>query len=362
MQEFNRENPFYSKLLENRKLNKEGSWKDTRHFSLSLSGSGISYEPGDSLYVYPLNEETLVEELLKLLKLDLDYETEKKRFAEEVNLTRASNKLFKLIETKNTKFMASTLAEKYNGYNLASLLKDLKNEDKSLEISSNELVENSSKLQPRAYSIASSLKAHPEKVELCVARVEEEVNGQKVLGVCSNYLSERVPLNEPLVRIFIHTNDKFRLPEDSSKDIIMVGPGTGIAPFRAFIEERNILRKETKNVGRDWLFFGDQRKDYDFLYKEEFEIFEKDFGLKLSTAFSRDQEYKIYVQDKMKENSDEIYSWMKNGAYFYVCGDARKMAKDVDQALRDIYEEHGEDPETAIKNLKDTKRYSRDVY
>jgi sulfite reductase (NADPH) flavoprotein alpha-component len=362
MEDFNRENPFFSKLLENRRLNKEGSWKDTRHFSLCLSGSGIRYEPGDSLYVYPVNEASLVEELLQLVQLDLQEEVERKRFLEEVNISRASNKLFKLIESKNPQFSTQEMSEKYNGYNLASIIKDIKSQDPDLVISSNELVENSSKLQPRAYSIASSLKAHPERVELCVARVEEEINGQKILGLCSNYLAERVPLNEVVVKIFIHHNDKFRLPEDSSKDIIMIGPGTGIAPFRAFIEERNFQREQGQQVGRNWLFFGDQRREYDFLYKEEFEAYEKNSGLKLTTAFSRDQEYKIYVQNKMKENSDEIYSWMKNGAYFYVCGDAKKMAKDVDQALREIFEVHGENSEAAMKELKDSKRYCRDVY
>lgn len=363
MQKYNKENPYLTRLLENYCLNNKGSSKDTRHFNICLKGSGIEYLPGDALYVYPENEDGLVMKLLALLELKKSKETEFNRFKTEINITRASNKLFKLIETKtNSKFDAKQLAERFNGYSVAALLKVIKAEVNDLIITSDELAENSSMLQARAYSIASSLRAHPGEVHLCIARVEEEINGQKILGVCSNYLSNRVDLNKENLRIYVHHNDKFRLPTNPETPIIMVGPGTGIAPFRAFIEERNYLRNQGAKVGQDWLFFGDQRKDFDYIYSNELLSYETKYGLKISTAFSRDQEQKVYVQNKMLENSAEIFNWLENGAYFYVCGDARRMAKDVDQALKDIISQHGKDPESYIKALKDSQRYCRDVY
>ena len=362
-EKYNKENPFETKLLENYCLNSEGSSKDTRHFNICLKGSGISYQPGDALYVYPENEDSLVIKLLGLLELSSDKETEFSRFKKEVNITRASNKLFKLIEAKTeAKFEAKALAERFNGYSVPNLISELKNEEASLTITSDELAENSSKLLGRAYSIASSNRAHPDEVHLCIARVEEEINDQQVLGVCSNYLSNRVDLNKDPIRVYLHSNDKFRLPENPETPIIMVGPGTGIAPFRAFIEERNCQREAGEAVGQDWLFFGDQRKDFDYIYGNELDNYVEQHGLKVTTAFSRDQEEKVYVQHRMLEHGDEIFKLLEAGAYFYVCGDARRMAKDVDQALRDIAEKHGKDPDQYIKDLKDSMRYCRDVY
>lgn len=360
---YTKENPFRTFLTENYTLNKNGSSKDTRHFVISLKNSAINYEPGDALYVYPENDKQLVEELLKYLKLDLNQEEELKRFTKKINITRPSNKLFKLIEDKTKKELDSkALAERFLGYSTINVLKTLQEEKPELSFSSNEIAENSSMVQARAYSIASSLKKHPEEVHLCIARVDEEINEQKVLGLCSNFLSSRVGLNTDTIEVYLHSNQKFRLPEDSSKDIIMVGPGTGIAPFRAFIEERNYQRDQGSKVGKDWLFFGDQRAEYDFIYGDELKAYQEKYNLKITTAFSRDQAEKIYVQHRMKEEANEIYSALENGAYFYVCGDARRMAKDVDQALREIISENGRDPETYIQNLKETQRYSRDVY
>ena len=362
-QTYTKDQPLVTELLENKKLNKEGSAKDTRHFNISLKSSNMTYKPGDSLYVYPENEENLVNKLISLIKNDLKLLQEFNRFSKEVNITRPSNKLFKLLEEKSfNKLDSKELAERFLGYSTPALLELILKENPEIQLSTNEVAENSSKLQARAYSIASSLKAHPEEVHLCIARVEEEINDQKVLGVCSNFLSNRVELKQKNLRIYVHTNDKFRLPEDTSKDIIMVGPGTGIAPFRAFIEERNYQRNNGQQVGLDWLFFGDQRKDYDYLYCEELEAYKKTYGLKITTAFSRDQAEKVYVQHKMKEHSKEIFQMIENGAHFYICGDARRMAKDVDEALRVIIEEHGKDPGNYISKLKDEKRYSRDVY
>ena len=360
---YNKENPFKTFVSENFTLNKQGSSKDTRHFVISLKNSDINYQPGDALYVFPENDPILVEKLMKLIKLDLGLEEEFYRFKKKINITRPSNKLFKLIEEKTNKQLdAKVLAEKFLGYSTANLIKAIKIDHPNLEFSSNEIAENSSMVQARAYSIASSLLKHPQEVHLCIARVDEEINGQKILGLCSNYLSNRVELNTDSIEIYLHINPKFRLPEDCSKEIIMVGPGTGIAPFRAFIEERNWQRDQGFSVGKDWLFFGDQKAEYDFLYGEEFKFYQEKYNLKITTAFSRDQAEKIYVQHRMKEQSQEIFAALENGAYFYVCGDARRMAKDVDQALREIIAENGKDPETYIQNLKETQRYSRDVY
>ncbi len=363
-QTYSKENPYLTDLLVNKKLNKEGSQKDTRHFEISLKGSDIKYIPGDSLYVFPENEESLVNALLDNLTLVNSRDEEFKRFTSEVNITRASTKLFKLIESKlgtENEKDAKEIAAPYEGYNIPNIVKDVK-EKHGISFTTDEITENSSRLMARAYSIASSLSAHPEEVHLCIARVEEEINGQKILGVCSNFLSNRVELNAKNIRIYLHVNERFRLPEDSSTDIIMVGPGTGIAPFRAFIEERNIQRDKGQSVGKDWLFFGDQRAEFDFLYSEEFKEYETKYGLKVTTAFSRDQAEKIYVQTRMKEEAAEIWKMLESGAHFYVCGDARRMAKDVDATLREIATENGRDADEYMKALKDSGRYQRDIY
>jgi sulfite reductase (NADPH) flavoprotein alpha-component len=363
-QTYTKENPFLTDLLVNEKLNKEGSQKDTRHFEISLKGSDIEYIPGDSLYVFPENEEALVNQFLDSVELVKSREEEFERFTKEVNITRASTKLFKLIQSKSEKAAdidAKDLAAPYEGYNIPNIIKDAK-EKYGISFTTDEIAENSSKLMARAYSIASSLKAHPDEVHLCIARVDEEINGQKVLGVCSNFLSERVELNGKNIRVYLHVNERFRLPEKAETDIIMVGPGTGIAPFRAFIEERNYQRDNGENVGKDWLFFGDQRAAFDYLYGEEFTDYETKYGLKVTTAFSRDQEEKVYVQHRMLEHADEIFKMLEAGAHFYVCGDARRMAKDVDSALREIAQNNGKDADEYMKALKDQGRYQRDIY
>ena len=215
-------------------------------------------------------------------------------------------------------------------------------------------------MPPRLYSIASSLSAHPEEVHLTVAVVRYEGNGRARKGVCSSYLAERVGSTIPC---YLHPNKNFKLPEDSSTPIIMVGPGTGIAPFRAFIEER----KATAARGKNWLFFGDRSQSTDYLYQNEWETYQKDSILTdLDLAWSRDQDEKVYVQHKMLEKKEQLWSWLGEGAVFYVCGDASRMAKDVDQALRTIAQEEGsmseEDASAWVKNLQKEKRYLKDVY
>ncbi|NJM38249.1 MAG: hypothetical protein HC845_10540 [Akkermansiaceae bacterium] len=218
------------------------------------------------------------------------------------------------------------------------------------------------KLQPRLYSIASSPRAHPGEVHLCVGIVRYETFGRKRGGICSTFLADRVA-EDVRPRVFVHSNSAFRLPENGDTDVIMVGPGTGIAPFRAFLEDR----KATAAKGRNWLFFGNPHSATDFLYQEELSSFQANGALsRLDLAWSRDQKEKIYVQNLMVQNGAELWEWLKNGAAFYVCGDASRMAKDVDQALLKVAEEHGElSPDAAaafISQLKKEKRYLRDVY
>ena len=217
------------------------------------------------------------------------------------------------------------------------------------------------KLQPRLYSIASSPKAHPGEVHLTVAIVRYHSHYRDRGGVCSTFLADRADGLKP--GVFVHTNKAFRLPENTDTDVIMVGPGTGIAPFRAFLEER----QATEAKGKNWLFFGDQHVSSDFLYEKQLKEMQGNGTLtRLDTAFSRDQKEKIYVQTRMKESGAELWSWLQNGAYFYVCGDASRMAKDVDAALVEIAQEHGnmsgEQAEEYIKELRKEKRYCRDVY
>jgi sulfite reductase (NADPH) flavoprotein alpha-component len=215
-------------------------------------------------------------------------------------------------------------------------------------------------MPPRLYSISSSLSAHSEEVHLTVAVVRYEGNGRKRKGVCSSYLAERVGQYIPC---YLHPNKNYKLPEDSSTPIIMVGPGTGIAPFRAFIEDR----KSTGATGKNWLFFGDRSQKTDYLYGDEWESYQKDGILnELDLAWSRDQAEKVYVQHKMLEKGSQLWNWLNDGAVFYVCGDASRMAKDVDQALRTIAQEEGsmseEDAGAWVKALQKERRYLKDVY
>ncbi|HEY5792182.1 MAG TPA: sulfite reductase subunit alpha, partial [Chthoniobacterales bacterium] len=217
------------------------------------------------------------------------------------------------------------------------------------------------KLQPRLYSIASSPRAVGEEVHLTVAIVRYESHGRRREGVCSSFLADRAGGGK--VPVFVHSAKHFRVPENPETDVIMVGPGTGIAPFRAFLQER----KAAGAKGRNWLFFGDQRSSTDFLYEDEFKAYQAEGILtKFDTAFSRDQEYKIYVQHRMAEHAAELYAWLEGGAYFYVCGDANRMAKDVDVALHQAVQTAGGKTEEGAKEyvakLKTEKRYRRDVY
>jgi sulfite reductase (NADPH) flavoprotein alpha-component len=332
---FSKKNPFPARLKTNRRLNGEGSAKDTRHFEIVLEGSGLTYEVGDALGVFPANCPEFVQEILDAAGLD----------GEQAVLAPSGSE-------KPLRLALQTEFE----------LKPFVTQLPAAGVSAADLVGQLKKLQPRLYSISSSMKAHPGEVHLTVGVVRFEVGGRGRKGVCSTFLADRVAA-DTAVPVFIHASPSFKVPKDLAAPMIMVGPGTGIAPFRAFLEER----RATGATGRNWLFFGDQRSSTDYLYRDEMEAYLKDgFLTRLDTAFSRDQGDKVYVQNRMLEQAGELWSWLEAGGYFYVCGDAARMAKDVDAALHQVCETAGglgaEVAATYVKNLKTQKRYCRDVY
>lgn len=374
---YSRKNPFPARLLVNEKLNREGSEKETRHYEFSLAGSGLQYEVGDSMGIHPQNNPQLVQELLDALHFTGDEQVKNKE-GETFSIREGLLKRYEI--TQPSKQFLEAIVERFkNVSELGELmLPDRKKELEhylwgleiidfllgapSIRFTPDEFVGKLRKLQPRLYSIASSLKAFPEQVHFLVASVRYKSHGRKREGVASTYLADRIDGNTP-VPMFVHVAKGFRLPEETDKPIIMVGPGTGVAPFRAYLQERKAIGASGKN----WLFFGEQRSQSDYFYRDELESLQKDGVLtKLHTAFSRDQSYKVYVQHRLLENAKEVYAWLQEGAHFYVCGDAARMAKDVDVALHQIIEkEGGLSPESAaayIEVLRKEKRYKRDVY
>jgi sulfite reductase (NADPH) flavoprotein alpha-component len=367
-----KDNPFASELLVNR-LMTEGSDKETRHFELSLKDSGLEYLPGDSLGVVPTNCEEVVSDLLHAVGLNGDETitlSEESISLKDALMNRLACTVLSKIQIK--KFNEFAQSDKLNellqiankdslvDYMWGRELIDLFLEFPQTGMSAQDFVGLLRPMPPRLYSIASSLSAHSEEVHLTVAVVRYEGNGRKRKGVCSSYLAERVGQHIPC---YLHPNKNFKLPEDSSTPIIMVGPGTGIAPFRAFIEER----KSTGATGKNWLFFGDRSQKTDYLYGDEWESYQKDGILnEMDLAWSRDQAEKVYVQHKMLEKGTQLWKWLNDGAVFYVCGDASRMAKDVDQALRYIAQEEGlmsdEDAGAWVKGLQKERRYLKDVY
>lgn len=372
--DYGRHNPFPAPLLTNRLLTAEGSGKETRHFEFSLAGSGMTYEVGDALGVVPANCPKLVDEILRALNRDGEEavpvpdggETSlRTALLRHYEITKIPAPLLKEIAIRSAdKTLESLLApeakDALNNYLWGREIIDLLIEFPSAPFHPVDFVSHLRKLQPRLYSISSSLKAFPDQVHLTVAAVRFESFGRKRKGVCSTFLADRANGNVP---VFTQVSKGFRLPASGDTSIIMVGPGTGIAPFRAFLHDR----RASGAKGRNWLFFGDRKASTDFLYRDELEAMLADGHLTtLSTAFSRDQAEKIYVQHRMLENARELYAWLEDGAHFYVCGDASRMAKDVDAALHRVIEiaggkSHGDATEY-VRSLKSSKRYQRDVY
>ena len=374
---YSRRNPFSARLLVNRKLTGEGSEKDTRHYEISLQGSGLAYEAGDALGILPTNSPELVDEMLMALGYDGEEEVsspEGEKMPVRLALLREYQIRVPHLEFLNAmaehdaadqylkELINSEVRTELDKFLWGREIIDFLVESPGVKFAPEEFVSLLKKLQPRLYSIASSLKAHPEQVHLTVDTVRYDTHGRKRKGVCSNFLAERAGKDTP-VPVFIQISKHFRVPENGDLPIIMVGPGTGIAPFRAFLEER----KATGAKGGNWLFFGAQKSSCDFFYQEELEAYRSDGILtRFDTAFSRDQNHKIYVQNRMRENAQELWNWLEQGAHFYVCGDASRMAKDVDKALHEIVKSAGGRADEAageyIQKLKSDKRYQRDVY
>ncbi len=372
---YNKKNPFVTKIVSNRLLTSEKSSKETRHFEFSLEDSDLTYEAGDALNVIPQNCPELVANIITAIDCNGD---------EDLPINSELMTLFEALRTHfeiklPNKDLIQEFANRSGDQELNELLQsgdkskisdylwgrdtlDLLLQFPTIEISSTEFIALLKPLQHRAYSISSSGKMHPESVHLTIASVRYQSYNREHKGVCSTYLADLVNDNTD-VKIFFSPNTSFRVPEDDNLPIIMVGPGTGIAPFRAFLQERQFR----KAGGKNWLLFGDRNKATDYIYQDEIEAMQSS-GLisRLDLAFSRDQEEKIYVQDKMRENGAEMFSWLEDGGSFYVCGDANYMAKDVDKALHELIEKHGnKSTEQAIEyinKMKKEKRYVRDVY
>lgn len=373
--EYNRTNPFKAEVLENLNLNGRGSDRETRHIELSLEGSNLDYEPGDSLGVFPENHPRLVDELIAAMGWNADERVTVNKSGEQVSVYEALLHYFEI--TSVTKPVAQELAKLSPDSGLANLLAndaefrnvmnscdllDLVQDYNLKGIPAGEFVAVLRKIPARLYSIASSSKSFPDEVHLTVRTVRYEARGRERYGVCSVHLAERIETGDSLP-VYIQHNPNFKLPENPDAPIIMIGPGTGVAPFRSFLGER----EETGAEGKTWLFYGDQHFLTDFLYQTEWQRWLKDGVLtKMDVAFSRDTEHKVYVQHRMLENSKELYQWLQEGAVIYVCGDEKKMAHDVHGALATILEQEGgltsEQASEYLTRLQQEKRYQRDVY
>ena len=378
---YTKDNPLAAKLLENRVLNKDGSSKDVRHLVIDIAGSGLTYTVGDSLGVFATNRPQLVEEIIELLGATGNEPVTLPRMSAPVSLREALNSKLSLAEPskKILETLAAKTADPQEKAQLAELLApgaketlevflgqrefiDLLEEFPGAKLTPQEFVSHLKRLMPRLYSIASSPRAFPGQVHLTVAPVRYESNFRRRYGVCSTFLADRVTRRKTLIPVFV-AESHFGLPADPAKDVIMIGPGTGIAPFRAFVQER----VATGATGRNWLFFGDQHEATDYLYGGEWKRLLTEGKLaRVDLAFSRDQPKKIYVQDRMREAAAELWAWLKGGAHFDVCGDAHRMAKDVDAALHQIIAEQGGMEAAAaadyVKQMKKDQRYQRDVY
>ncbi|WP_281547256.1 assimilatory sulfite reductase (NADPH) flavoprotein subunit [Pseudoalteromonas sp. PAR1] len=370
--QYTKQNPFAAELSVVQKITGRDSTKDVRHVEISLEGSDITYTPGDSLGVYFLNDEALVDEVLTLTQIDasstvklgdeelsirdaliekLELTQSYPGFVEKYATATGNPELLKLVEDK------AAMREYIEPRQIFDIIRQ-----NPAQLEAQTLVDCLRKLQARLYSIASSQAEVEDEVHLTVGLVEFDAFGSEHLGGCSGYLARRAE-EGCKVKVFSEHNDNFRLPANDETPIIMVGPGTGIAPFRAFLQERDAREASGKN----WLFFGNPHFTQDFLYQVEIQGYLKSGLLtKVDVAFSRDQAEKVYVQDKLRKNSQEVFAWLEAGAHFYICGDANRMAKDVHQALVDIIKENsGKDDEQAeqyLKDLRSANRYQKDVY
>ena len=374
--QWTRQNPFPGKLTVNRRLSSDDSEKDTRHFEIDLTGWGLKFEPGDSVAVYPTNDPQLVDEIIRALgaKGDEPVPAAKttKPFREallrDYSVTQPTPKYLKAIAERAasapmlTELLHPNRKGDLENYLWGSEVVDFLLDHPSAKFKPEEFVGLLNKLQPRLYSVGSSLRTFPDQVHFIVDIIRYESHGRLRKGVATGFLAERA--NNVPVPVYPSSAKHFHMPDDPNTPLIMVGPGTGVAPFRAFLQDR----QGTGAKGKTWLFFGAQREKCDYAYKEDWEKFIRDGVLtRLDCAWSRDQAHKIYVQHKMLDNAAEIWKWLDgDGAQFFVCGDAKRMAKDVDAALRKIVQEQGgrsvEQANAYVEQLKTDKRYKRDVY
>jgi len=369
---YSRTNPFPAKVLKNINLNGAGSNKETRHIELSLKGSGFTYAPGDAAGIIPQNDPELADQILDVMGWDSKAAVQvndstftiREALISQFELTTLNKKIVQQAAnlTENGK-LAELAADdaRLKKYLYGRDVLDLVSEFGPWKATPQEFIGILRKMAPRLYSIASSLTAHPDEVHLTVGAVRYSTQGRVHKGACSVMFAERIKEGDT-VPLFVQPNKHFKLPA-KDKDIIMIGPGTGIAPFRSFIEERAV----TQATGKAWLFFGDQHEATDYLYRSELENYLKAGVLtRISTAFSRDTDKKVYVQHRMLESGKELFSWLEEGAHVYICGDKQNMARDVNEALLTIIEKEGamsrEDAESYLKRMSDEGRYQKDVY
>ncbi len=372
---YSKTQPYEAEILENINLNGRGSNKEVRHIELQFEDYGEDYEPGDCLVVIPENDEKLVEVLLDKLDWDAQTEIPINDKGDVLSLKDALQHHFEI--TKLTKPLLQKAAELFGnealaenvldqawvksyvyGRDLIDLIQDFKPENLAPEV----LYQFLRKLPPREYSIASSYEANPDEVHITVGAVRYQAHQRERQGVCSVQLAERM---EPgtSISVYLKKNPNFKFPFDETTPVIMIGPGTGVAPFRSYLQ----AREELDLSGQTWLFFGEQHFTTDFLYQTEWQDWLKEGVLsKLDLAFSRDTDEKVYVQHKIVEQSETFYEWLKNGASLYVCGDEQNMAKDVHKAIHQVLVKEGnmseEEAETYLTQMKKDKRYQRDVY
>ncbi len=372
-------NPFPARHLSNTRLSGAESTKDTRHHAIALAGSGMTYLPGDALGVHPVNDAELVDLILTRLGATGDEPipdragqpgTFRDALLHVYDITSPSRRLLEACVERGAVRYASMLEKGhedelkayFHSHNASHDVLDVLDEAPACAFTPEECIGVLRKFQPRLYSIASSLKAHPDEAHLLVVAVTYLVRGRERRGICSTFINSRWPVGETAGVYTQNQQKHFAMPADPSAPMIMVGPGTGVAPFRAFLEER----AATGATGRNWLLFGEQRRASEFFYEDEFTHWQAGGFLRLDTAFSRDQTEKVYVQHRMREQGRDIYAWLEDGAEFFVCGDKERMASDVDAALVAIVEEHGgRTPDRAreyVEDLRKTKRYKRDVY
>jgi sulfite reductase (NADPH) flavoprotein alpha-component len=374
--QYSKQNPFTAEFSLSQKITGRDSAKDVRHIEIDLGDSGLTYQVGDALGVWFENDTNLVAELVAALSLTGEEKVKLKvdGSAQVLTLTDALTTQLEITQTapafiefwakiSGDKALTAIAADKNTAREYAGQhqIIEVVNAAKT-EIDAQFFVEALRKITPRLYSIASAQAEVEEEVHLTVGVVSYEANGDTRTGGASGFLTERLEEGQK-VRVFVEHNDNFRLPQSDDTPVIMIGPGTGVAPFRAFMQERE-ARDAT---GDNWMFFGDQTFTQDFLYQVEWQNYLKSGLLtRMDVAFSRDQAQKVYVQDRLKEQASDVFAWLERGAHLYICGDANRMAKDVHQTLNEIIQEHGkltaEQAEDYLKSLRSSKRYQKDVY